>query len=131
MTKPVLIATVMIGSASGSILRDNIASKSPDGSPLFARSTADQLAAVLAGFAQNKIVGGEIRYRAFASNLSWNKVPLLSFTQGYEFAVPSITIDVDNAAQGIEVQYEYWDQHDNRFVSGGRLTWESSGTGGI
>ena len=121
-SKPVVIATVMIGTESGTVLRDSISSKALDGSPLFARSTADQLAQVLAGLAQNEITGGEIRYRSIG-NASWTSIPLLSFTQGYEFSLPSINIERSKASRGIEVQYEYWDKRDNRFLSGGNLTW--------
>jgi len=51
---------------------------------------------------------------------------LLTYTQGYEFTVPSINIDVKTATKGLEVQFEYWDQHDNRFLSGGKLVWAAS-----
>lgn len=126
-TKPVIIATVMIGSESGATLRDKIASIGPDGQPLFARSSAEQLSAVLAGLAANKIIGGELRYRALVTgsgNTNWTRIPLMDHLQGYEFTLPSFNIEVVNTPAGIDVEFEYWDQRDRRFLSQGRLMWE-------
>lgn len=127
--RPVTIATVMLA-GTDTILEKSIASKDAAGVPLHAYVTQTaQLEKVLADLSNNKIVGGELRYR-FIGDKEFTVVNLLDHLQGFDFVLPSITIDVQAYSTGLEVEYEYWDKHDNRYVTGGKLLWTAVSSGG-
>jgi hypothetical protein len=122
-TMPLTIATIMLG-GTDTVLENSIASRDSGGKALHAyvAQTGD-LAQVLTGLTANSIEGGDLSYRAIGSS-NWTKLDLMSHLQGFDFTLPSISIDSDGAPEGLEVKYEYFDKRGNRFESGGKLVWK-------
>lgn len=126
---PVTIATIMLGGADGSVLRDSIASTGATGEALHANvSQTGQLASVLTQLAANEIVAATLKYRAIGAG-DWTSLDLMAHLQGFEFALPSFTIDLDAAAAGLEVVYEYHDAKNHRVSTGGKILWTVDGGG--
>lgn len=121
-TRNVVIATVMLA-GQDEVLEKFIASMDSAGVPMhaFVAQTAE-LTKVLTDLSANEIVGGELRYRMIGAS-DYTVVNLMDHLQGFDFVLPSITIDVSANSEGLEVEYEYWDKHDNRYVTGGKLLW--------
>jgi hypothetical protein len=118
----VTIATVMLG-GTDQILEQQIASKDPSGKPLHAYvAQTSQLTKVLTDLAANGIAGGSIKYRPIGTT-QYTTLSLLDHVQGFDFTLPSISIGMDQAPNGLEVLLEYYDRHDNRYSSGGKLLW--------
>jgi len=122
---PASIATVMVGGANDTVLRKEIASIAPNGEPLHARTDASGLAKVLSDLAANGIAGGSLQYRAIGAR-DWIAVDLATHLQGFNFVLPSITIDLDTAPDGFEVLHEYQDRRGRKYSSGGKLLWIDS-----
>jgi hypothetical protein len=121
----VIIATVMLG-GTDTVLEQSIASRDSDGRPLHAYvAQAANLADSLSKLAQNDIIGGQVKYRAVGTT-EWTVVELIPHLNNYEFELPSITLDVAEAPNGIELQYEYFDRRGTKFTSGGVLTWSQA-----
>jgi hypothetical protein len=120
---PATFATVMLG-GQDDVLESQIASLDSNGAPLHAYvKDADQLATTLADLASNDISGGSLKYRAIGAT-DWTSLDLMTHLNGFEFVLPSFTIEEAVAPDGIEVEYEYFDQRGNRFSSAGILLWE-------
>lgn len=128
---PVTIATVMLA-GTDKVLETKIASRDSTGKALHAYVTqTGGLAKVLADLAHNEIVGAELKYRSVDAT-SWTSLDLLTHMDAqFNFTIPSFKIEVSKEPRGIEVQYEYWDKHDNRFSTGGKVLWtvDASNTG--
>lgn len=118
----VTIATVMLA-GQDEVLEKFIASTDSTGKPMhaFVAQTAE-LAKVLTDLSDNEIVGAELRYRAVGGD-QFTVLNLLDHLKGFDFVLPSINIDVAGQSEGLEVEYEYWDKHDNRYTTGGKLLW--------
>jgi hypothetical protein len=120
----VVIATVMLA-GQDEVLEKFIASMDSSGKPMHAYvAQTAELARVLTDLSANEIVGGELRYRWIGAT-DYTVVNLMDHLQGFDFVLPSITIDVSGQSEGLEVEYEYWDKHDNRYVTGGKLLWSA------
>lgn len=120
---PTSIATVMLGGANDSVLRNDIASKSSDGQPLHVGSVqASNLSATLSKLAENEIVDGKMKYRA-TGGPSWQEISLIPNLKDYSFSLPSITIDRSVAPSGLEVMFEYRDRHNNLYATQGQILW--------
>ena len=120
---PVSIATVMLGSANDTVLRNEIASKTADGQVLHVGSVqASNLAAAVSKLAENDIVDGKMKYRAKGST-TWLEIPLIPNLRDYSFSLPSITIDKSVAPSGLEVEFEYRDRHNNVYATQGQILW--------
>lgn len=120
---PVSIATVMLGSADDSVLRNQIASTGSDGQPLHVGSVqASNLASTLSKLAENEITDGKMKYRAIGAD-PWQEISLMQSLKDYSFSVPSLTIDKSVAPNGLEVTFEYRDQHNNTYSSQGKILW--------
>jgi hypothetical protein len=46
--------------------------------------------------------------------------------QAYSFSIPASTIDSDGAPKGLEVSFEYRDQHDNIYSEEGKILWSET-----
>lgn len=124
----VTIAGVMLN-GQDTVMEQYIASIGANGKPLYAYAAlADSLAGVLEGLSKNEIVHASLSHRPRGSK-TWNKVDLLPQLSGFNFALPSINIDVAEAKQGLDVAVEYGDRHNNRFVSEGKLVWQDAAAG--
>jgi uncharacterized protein YegL len=124
---PVTIATVMMA-GQDKVLEKFIASIDSDGKPMhaFVAQTAE-LAKVLTGLSDNEIVGAELRYRPIGTT-EYTFMDLLDHLQGFDFILPSININLEDGSEGLEVVYEYFDKHDNRYTTGGKLLWTQVST---
>jgi hypothetical protein len=119
----VSIATVMLGTADDSVLKNQIASVGSDGQPLHVGDVkASNLAAALSKLAANDILDGKMRYRAIGTD-PWKEISLMKDLKDYSFSVPSITIDKSVAPNGLEVSFEYRDQHNNTSSEQGKILW--------
>jgi uncharacterized protein YegL len=118
---PVSIATVMLGSADDSKLRE-VTSKPEMHAGAVA---AGDLAEVLGELAKNDIVEGSIKYRPIGSDY-WEEISLMDKLQAYSFSIPASTIDSDGAPKGLEVSFEYRDQHDNIYSEEGKILWSET-----
>lgn len=119
---PVQIATVMMGSASDNDLKA-MASVDKAGASLHARSTeASKLAETLSSLADNEIDDGVIRHRPTGSQ-AWTEIPLKPNMKGHDFSVPSFQVNPESAPNGMDLQFEYRDQHNNKYSSGGNIVW--------
>ncbi len=120
---PVSIATVMLGNADDSILRNDIASKSADGLPLHVGAVqASDLASTLSKLAENDIIDGTMKHRPTGA-AQWQSIPLIQNMKDYSFSMPSITIDRTVAPKGLEVLFEYRDRHNNTYSNQGNILW--------
>lgn len=120
---PVTIATVMLA-GTDEVLESQIASRDATGKPMhgFVAQTGG-LAKVLADLTHNEIIGAEFKYRPLGAT-KWTSLDLLTHLDAeFNFTLPSFKIELSKEPKGIEVQYEYWDKHDNRFSTGGKLLW--------
>jgi hypothetical protein len=122
---PATIATVMIGSANDAILREQIASRTSTGAPLHARTDASGLSQVLADLSRNGLAGGILKYRGIGA-AEWTSVDLAKHLSGFNFTLPSFTIDPAVMSVGIEVLHEYQDLRGRKYSSGGKLLWNTS-----
>jgi uncharacterized protein YegL len=118
----VTIATVMMA-GQDEVLEKFIASVDSNNKPMhaFVSQTAE-LAKVLTALSNNEVVGAELRYRQIGT-VDYTVLDLLDHLQGFDFVLPSININVEDGSEGLEVEYEYFDKHDNRYTTGGRLLW--------
>lgn len=120
---PVSVATVMLGSANDTVLRNDIATKSADGQPLHVGSVqASNLAATLSKLAENEVIDGKMKYRATGTD-DWQEIALIQNMKDYSFSMPSITLDKSIAPKGLEVVFEYRDRHNNVYSSQGQILW--------
>lgn len=127
---PVTIATIMLAGAD-TVLEQFIASRGPDGKPLHAFvAQISQLTKALADLVSNEVVGAELAWRPIGA-AQWNATNLLDHLQGFNFILPSFNINHSEAPQGLEVRYEYFDKHDNRYLSEGKLLWIAASGGEV
>lgn len=120
------IATVMVGGAKDTVLRDKIASSTPDGTVLHARADASNLVAIMGQLAQNSIQSGQLLYRALigSSTGEWQKVDLRPYLVDGGFMLPSMAVNPETVTTGIEIRLEYHDRAGQKFMVTGRLLWE-------
>jgi hypothetical protein len=83
---------------------------------------AGDLAQVLGKLAENDIVDGKMKYRPIGED-TWDEINLMDKLQAYTFSVPAMNIDRVSAPEGLEVSFEYRDQHDNIYVDEGKILW--------
>ena len=122
---PVMIATIMLA-GTDTVLENLIASRGPDGRPLHAfASQTGELTKALATLINNELEGAELAWRPIGTD-DWQTTKLLEQLQGFSFVLPSINIDYSQAPQGLEVRYEFFDKHDNRYTTGGQLLWTAA-----
>jgi uncharacterized protein YegL len=123
---PVTIATAMLGSGDDTVLRTQIASLDSSGKTLHAGSVqAGDLAKTLSNLAANEIIEGKMRYRPIGTD-PWQEISLIQNMKGYSFSVPSIIIDRASAPNGLDVSFEYRDQHNNIYSSQGKISWSDT-----
>jgi uncharacterized protein YegL len=115
---PVSIATVMLGDANDDKLLE-LASKPEMHAGAVA---AGDLAQVLGKLAENDIVDGRMKYRPIGED-TWDEINLMDKLQAYTFSVPAMNIDRVSAPDGLEVSFEYRDQHDNIYLDEGKILW--------
>ena len=122
---PVTIATVMLN-GTDQVMEKSICSKDEAGKPLhvYAKDSSS-LAQALTQLAANGIVSGDVKYAPIGSD-KWTSLSLTGHLQGYDFTMPSITIDPKQAPQGLDVVFEYVDKHNDKYSSGGKLLWQES-----
>ena len=120
------IATVMMGGANDDILKNKIASKSPDGTVLHARADASNLAEILGQLAQNGIQSGYLNYRALTSagEGKWERVDLRPYLKSGGFILPSMAVNPNTVGMGVEIRLEYYDRAGQKYVVSGRLLWD-------
>ena len=119
------IATVMLGNGNDDILKNKIASKTPDGTVLHARADASNLAEILAQLAQNGIQTGYLNYRALTGGDqgNWQRVDLRPYLKDGGFILPSMAVNPSTIGTGIEIRLEYYDRTGQKYVVSGRLLW--------
>jgi hypothetical protein len=126
---PVTIATVMLQGTSTTAKDTEIkklSSIDSNGQLLHATAmTADDLAVVLTELSKNELVSGELKYRPIGS-ADWTTLDVIDHMSDFNFTLPSFSIDLDQAPQGLEVLFEYRDMHDNEYATGGKLLWQSA-----
>jgi hypothetical protein len=120
------IATIMVGGANDAVLRDKIASTTPDGTLLHARADAGNLTTIMAQLAQNSIQSGQLLYRSLngAATGTWQKVDLRPYIVEGGFVLPSMAVNPSTVTSGIEIRLEYVDRAGQKFTITGRLLWE-------
>jgi hypothetical protein len=122
-TTPVTVATTMLGNGDDTVLRTKMASLDSSGNPIHARSVnAGELAATLSKLAANEIISGKMLYRPIGTD-AWQEISLTQSMKGYDFQVPSIKLDRGVAPNGLEVTFEYRDQHNNIYSNTGKISW--------
>lgn len=119
------IATVMLGNGNDDILKNKIASKTPDGTVLHARADASNLADILGQLAQNGIQTGYLNYRALTGGDQgkWQRVDLRPYLKDGGFILPSMAVNPSTVGTGIEIRLEYYDRTGQKYVVSGRLIW--------
>jgi len=119
------IATVMLGNGNDDILKNKIASKTPDGTVLHARADASNLAEILGQLAQNGIQTGYLNYRALTGGDQgkWQRVDLRPYLKDGGFILPSMAVNPSTVGTGIEIRLEYYDRTGQKYVVSGRLIW--------
>lgn len=123
---PVKIATVMLGAASSAELQP-MASLDKKGASMHANaSDASKLAATLSSLAANDIDDGVVRYRATGSD-KWTEVALKPNMKGYDFAMPAFQLIPSSVPNGLDLEFEYRDNHNNKFLNKGNIVWSTSG----
>jgi hypothetical protein len=80
---------------------------------------------VLTELSKNELVSGELKYRPIGS-ADWTTLDVIDHMSDFNFTLPSFSIDLDQAPQGLEVLFEYRDMHDNEYATGGKLLWQSA-----
>lgn len=121
--QPLTIATIMLA-GTDTVLEKFIASQGPNGKPLHAYvAQTSELTKALSILVKNEVAGAELGWRPIGAS-DWQKTNLLQNLQGFNFTLPSVTIDYEATRQGIEVHYEYFDKHNVRFVTEGKLLWD-------
>jgi hypothetical protein len=95
------------------------------GSSLHARANdASKLAATLSNLAANEIDDGKVKYRPSGTDV-WTEVALKSNMKGYDFVIPPFDITPSSAPNGLDVVFEYRDQHNNQYSSEGNIKWST------
>jgi hypothetical protein len=87
------------------------------------------LTSALTKLAANGISSADVKYRPTGTT-EYTTLNLMQNLQGFDFTLPSITITKEQAQAGVEVLFEYADQHDNEYSTGGKLLWAEQGSGG-
>lgn len=122
--QPLTIATIML-SGTDTVLERFIASQGPNGKPLHAYvAQTSELTKALSILVKNEVAAAQLAWRPIGS-ADWQKSDLLQNLQGFNFTLPSVTINYEEARQGLEVLYEYFDKHNARFVTEGKLLWDA------
>ncbi len=123
------IATVMLN-GTDEVLEKSIASKDANGKPLHAYvGQAGNLAQTLTALSQNGFSKGQLKYRPLnpqQKDAKWEVIDITPSLKGLDFILPSIKIDREQAKEGLEVEVEYFDMHDNHYTIGGKLLWKDS-----
>ncbi len=117
------VATIMLGSASDTVMRNSIASRDSQNRPYHANAAdSSLLTKVLSQLASNNIQGGTLRYRAVGLD-QWTEVDLIPHVKAGKFSVPAFTFDPATAADGVELQLHYWDRFGHKFEKSGTIIW--------
>ena len=118
----VTIGTIMLD-GNDQVLQQSIASKDQNGQPLHSKVTdANQLAQAFAKVSKNDLVGAELRWRVVGAP-QFTVVNLLGQSSNLKFDLAPISITVDEASRGMEVEYEYWDSRGKHYKSQGFISW--------
>lgn len=118
----VTIGTIMLD-GNDQVLQQFIASKDPAGQPLHSKVTAaNQLAQAFAKVAKNDLIGAELRWRIVGA-AQFTVINLLGQSSNLKFDLAPISISVDEASRGMEVEYEYWDSRGKHYKSQGIISW--------
>lgn len=120
---PVTIATVMLGNADDTKLKPIASSESLHVGAV----QAGDLATVLSQLAANDIIDGTMRYRPIGTD-AWEEISLKDQLRDYVFSVPSLKLDISTAPNGLEVVFEYEDQHKNIYSKQGKILWLDAAT---
>ena len=99
--------------------------KADDGSSIYKGPYVEDAAGltkVLTQLASNEIAGGDVKYRSIGTE-AYTTLSLMDHLQGFNFTLPSFNIDIEKAPTGLEVLFEYYDRHDNRYQTGGKILW--------
>lgn len=115
---PVSIATVMLGSANDEKIRELTSKPEMHAGAVSAGDLAD----VLGELAKNDIVEGKIKYRPIGRDY-WDEIMLMDKLQDYSFSVSASVIDQEIAPNGLDVSFQYRDQHDNIYSEEGQILW--------
>ena len=125
-SKAVTIATIMLA-GEDEIMEKKIASRGPDGKPLHVKADrAENLADALSQLAHPSASSAQIRYRAIGA-LEWLSLDLAqsdNATQTSRFAWPPVVVQMSEAAAGIEVEYDHWNNLENSHPKSGSLVWQ-------
>ncbi len=118
----VTIAGIMLKGVDR-VIEQSLVSSDSNGKKLYAHAKdAAGLTKVLAELAANGIAGGDVKYRPIGTT-AYTTLTLMDHLQGFNFTLPSFNIDIDDAPVGVEVLFEYFDRHDNRYSTGGKILW--------
>lgn len=124
-TIPVTIATIMLN-GTDQVLEKSIASRDANDKPLHAYvKNSNDLAQNIAKLAANTVVSADIKYRPSGSG-QWTTVNATPYIKGDTFAMPPIKLSSTSAPNGIDVIYEYLDQHGGKHSASGRLSWSDT-----
>ncbi len=116
------IATVMLGSDNDSTLRNGIASKDQNGSPLHVRvEESEQLAETLASLADNYIESSELSF--VGSGKEGKTTDISKFVDGGSFSFDDIQIGLEDGVDGVDVKLSYKDRHGNSYDQSGKIIW--------
>ncbi len=118
----VTIAGIMLKGVDR-VIEQSLVSVDSNGKKLYAHvEDAAGLTKVLAELAANEVAGGDVKYRPIGAT-AYTTLSLMDHLQGFNFTLPSFNIDIDDAPVGLEVLFEYFDRHDNRYQTGGKILW--------
>lgn len=118
----VTIAGIMLKGVD-QVIEQQLVSTDSSGKKLYAHvEDSAGLTEALASLAANEIAGGEVKYRPIGGT-DYTTLPLKDHLQGFNFTLPSFNIDIEKAPLGLEMLFEYFDRHDNRYATGGKILW--------
>lgn len=122
--KNATIVTVMLGAANDAVLKNDIATKDPNGLALHARANnAAELANIVKRMARNGIRGGKFKYRTVGA-AAWKEIDMTPHINDGKFNLPTSALDIQGA-KGVEVEVSYWDLHNRTTTKTGILNFSN------
>jgi len=116
------IATVMLGSDNDGILRNDIASEDQAGNPLHVRvENSQQLADTLATLSENYIESSELSFAGVGKE--GKTIDISNYISSGSFSFDDIRVGVEDAVDGVAVQFNYKDRHGNSYNQNGKINW--------
>lgn len=124
-TKLVTLATVLLGGSVSTLMRDQMASLDPTGSPIFANvEDATNLAQVLDAMSSIRILGGSMTQGAngISTPQQTDVMPFVDpATNMFELSPTIFATDLEQT--GYQAKLEYWNSQGTHFTTVGKINW--------